>query len=360
MTINLEIIEKIEAPRSTSSLIGHQDAIEHLERAINKNKLPHGCILYGPKAIGKSTLAWHFIKSIHSRDMLKSGTLENERRNNKITRQIVAGSHPDCRLIRRNKNTKPPYRIRKDISVDDIRLMTRFFNLTPTLSKWRTVVIDSTDDMNQNAQNALLKILEEPPANTLIILICHSIHSLLPTVSSRCLTLKLRPLSIKQVNQILQEQDLNIPNVDLQLLSFLSDGSPGNAINLLETNGLDLYKTLVEIVCNLPSMNESLLHKTADSLSGASEELSYRTFIDLILWWLSRIIRYSAGKSGDEEVEIAPGEMKIIDHISGNDLDRLLNAWNRINILIKRSDSVNLDRKQVILNIFFELSKAAR
>ncbi len=358
--MNSEIIEKIEAPRSTSSLIGHQDAVDTMEMAISNNKLPHAWILTGPKGIGKSTFAWHFIKAIHTKGTFKSGAYENVKKTEHIVNQIVAGSHPDCRLIRRNNNTKPPYRLRKDISVEDIRVMTHFFKLTPTLSDWRTVIIDSADDMNQNAQNALLKVLEEPPRKTLIILVCHSINNLLPTVISRCLTLKLRPLSSKQVKDILRELNLNVPNKDLQLLSTLSEGSPGNAINLIETNGLDLYKTLVEIVCNLPLLNENLLHKTADSLSSDSEELSYRTFTDLILWWFSRVIRLSVGKNCNEEAGISSDEMKIVDHISSNDLDILLNAWNRINILLKRADKVNLDRKQVILNIFFELSKAAR
>jgi len=129
---------------------------------------------------------------------------------------------------------------------------------------------------------------------------------------------------------------------DLQIISDISDGSPGRAQELAQAGGLELYRELMGLVEPLPRIDTERLHAASDKFGGASGEASYRTFLEILKWWLLRHIREGATSRGQ------------------GTLEPWLKAWEKIDELASRADSVNLDRKQVVLNTFFELSAAAR
>jgi DNA polymerase-3 subunit delta' len=170
----------------------------------------------------------------------------------------------------------------------------------------------------------------------------------------------LRPLAEDQVAAIIAQQQPDLPDAERLLLARLADGSPGWALDLAEAGGLDLYRNLIGLLDSLPSLDSVQLHKTADRFGGASGEPAYRTFISLLQWWLGRAIRASAGTAGGSLEEVVPGEAALTARLIQPGLEPWLKAWEKVAELTSRADAVNLDRKQVVLNAFFELASAAR
>ena len=356
-----EIIARIEMPRKTNTLIGHEGNKLTLFNAWEKNKIPHAWIFSGPKGIGKATLAWQFIRLIHTGDQTEKGKgrlFTNP--DNQLVKHIIAGTHPDSQLVRRSNNTRPPYKLRKEISVEDIRSMNNFLRFTPAISKWRTVIIDSADEMNLNAQNALLKTLEEPPANTVLVLVSNTPSKLLPTIKSRCQKLSIQPLSDDHLASIINLSMSALPDNERKILMRLSSGSPGRVHELVEGNGIDIYHLLIELLSGLPNIDGIKLHKISDSFSGTSGENTFQLFNSLLLWWLARTIRYISTKNINFSKEIPDDEIKVIKSLTKNGYEPWFICWDKINNLLHPSEVSYLDKKQVTLNMFTELAKATR
>ncbi len=355
-----DIIGRIEAPRSALALIGHEAAASVLAEAWHSDRLAHAWMFTGPPGIGKATLAWQFVRFVAAGgNQVGEGPLTTDSQHPAV-RLVIAGAYPDNRLVRRSHNVRPPHRLRTEISVEDVRAIGQFLRHTAAMGGWRSIVVDSADAMNINAQNALLKILEEPPPRTLLLLVCHAPSRLLPTVRSRCRTMHLRPLSEDQVAAIIAQQQPDLPANDCQLLARLADGAPGWALDLAEAGGLDLYCNLITLLDSLPALDAVQLHKAADRFGGASGEPAYRTFISLLQWWVGLAIRVTAGKASGSFEEVVPGEAALAARLTQPGLEPWLKAWEKVVELASRADAVNLDRKQVVLNIFFKLASAAR
>jgi DNA polymerase-3 subunit delta' len=355
-----DIIARIEAPRSAPGLIGHDAAASALVEAWRSERLAHAWMFAGPPGIGKATLAWQFVRFVAAGGEQSGDRPLATDPQHPAVRQVVAGAFPDCRLVRRSHNVRPPHRLRTEISVEDVRAVGQFLRHTAAMGGWRSVIVDSADAMNINAQNALLKLLEEPPPRTLLLLVCHAPSRLLPTVRSRCRTMHLRPLSEDQVATIIAQQQPDLADADRQLLARLADGAPGWALDLAEAGGLELYRNLIALLESLPALDAVTLHKTADRFAGAAGEAAYRTFVSLLQWWLGRAIRATAAPARGALGEVVPGEAALTARLTDRGLEPWLKAWEKVAALTSRADAVNLDRKQVVLNAFFELASAAR
>ncbi|MBO6784716.1 MAG: DNA polymerase III subunit delta' [Alphaproteobacteria bacterium] len=339
-----ELIERIEAPRhETAPVLGHDRAAADFASALASGRMAHAWLLSGPAGIGKATLAWRFARRVLAPAAAESGLsgIETDADHSDI-RRLMAGGHPDCRLVRRSNAKTSPYRFRTEISVEDVRDAGTFLHHTAALSEWRCLIVDAADEMNINAQNALLKVLEEPPPRTLILLVAHAPSRLLPTIRSRCRDLPLRPLASADVAAVLARKDVALSADELDVISEISDGSPGRALDLARADGLDLYRELLALVEPLPNLDSERAHAVSDRFAGASGEAGYRTFLEILKWWLLRRIR--EGATSQARAGLEPW----------------LQAWEKIDELANRADSVNLDRKQVVLNSLFELSAAAR
>ncbi|MBN43058.1 MAG: DNA polymerase III subunit delta' [Alphaproteobacteria bacterium] len=340
-----ELIELIERPRAeTGALIGHTPARHAIAQAYQTGRIAHAWLISGPTGIGKATLAWRMVRLILSASEagLSPNDIETDPGHPDV-RKIIAGAHPDCRLVRRSMTTRSPYRFRTEISVDDIRESTAFLRHTPALSDWRCMIIDAADEMNTNARNALLKVLEEPPPRTVILLVAHIPSRLLPTIRSRCRALPLQTLNNEQVTKVMARSGSDLMPDDMQVVSDISGGSPGRAIHLAQAGGLELYQEVAQLFKTLPGLETEFLHTFSDKFAGAAGEQGYRAFLEILNWLLLREIRNDATTGR-----------------GGRRLERWLKAWENISELTTHADNVNLDRKQVVLNTFFELSTAAK
>ncbi len=362
----------VPTPRENPHLLGHRQAEKTLLDAWNSGRLPHGWLITGPRGIGKATLAFRFARFVLSRDENSGGLFGDAPESlytdpeSPVFRRVASEGHGDLMTLERRMN-KDGKRLRGSIVIDEVRAAGRFLSLTAGEGGWRVLVIDAADDLNAAAANALLKTLEEPPRQTLVLLVCHSPGQLPATVRSRCCRLALRPLPLELTSELLNRHAPGLSTEEAMALAEIGDGSIGRALRLAETGGLEIFAEIMSLLENLPGTDISAVHRLGDRLARADAENAYRSATDLLTWWLARVIRTRAGLGTDQDhrdaarAEIIRGETDCARNLLAlAGLDRWAEVWEKITRLIAQADGVNLDRKQVILNAFHAMETAAR
>ncbi len=353
-------------PRANPALLGQEAAERRLLEAAASGRLPHAWLLTGPRGIGKATLAFRFARYLLAGAGGEAGAnLFGEPAepnlelapDHRVFRQVAAAGHADLVTVQRETDAKSG-RLKRDISVEAVRKATDFLRLTSAEGGRRIVVVDSADDMNANAANALLKVLEEPPQAALLLLVSHSPGGLLPTIRSRCRQLALRPLPAETVARLLAEHRPELAEADRHALAVLSEGSIGRAEALAELGGLDLYRELLAYLDALPRLDVARLHEFGERIARDSSGEAFRTVGELLERWLARLLRTGAG--GQVPAEIVVGEAEIAARLlKRGSLDAWLELWEKLSRLFLRTEQANLDRKQAILTAFLALQSRA-
>ncbi|MBT3904965.1 MAG: DNA polymerase III subunit delta' [Rhodospirillaceae bacterium] len=364
MTVNFDPDgEEVPLPRETSDLLGHEHAETALLNGFNSGRLAHAWLITGPRGIGKATLAYRFARFILANssnigggpslfgDAPPAPTSLNISPDNPIFHRVAGGGHSDLLGIERTRDQKTN-KLRTVIRVEEVRQVGGFFGLTASEGGWRVVVIDAADEMNVNAANAVLKVLEEPPDRALLLLVSHNPGRLLPTIRSRCRVLRLNPLADPVVEDLIARYHPELSMDDRSDLVRLSDGSIGHALALADGAGVELYRDMINLIEALPSLDTEAVHKLGDKVARVGSEQKFQTLGNLLRWWLGRLVVGGAGKGGQTEL------MKHVFAQAG--LDNWLEVWEKVNRILERTDAVNLDRKQTILNIFLTLERTVR
>ena len=273
-------------------------------------------------------------------------------------RRVATAAHADMVSVERGWDDKRK-RIRDEIIVADVRSLASFFTMTPAEGGWRIAIVDAADEMNRNAANALLKILEEPPKKGLLILVSHAPGRLLPTIRSRCRKLALQPLSPDIIATLLAEQAPDVTAADRAILAILADGSGGRALAMAKHGGLEVFRELIAILSRLPDLDIAALHQLGDRLARRGAGDSYALFTQLFVWWFARFIRHSA--SHVAMPTLVPGEDALVQRLAQRgDLEQWVAVWDKVSSFFSRAETANLDKKQVILIAFAALSDAAK
>jgi len=221
-------------------ILGQDRAVGQFAGAWRSRRLHHAWLLAGPKGVGKASFARAAARRVLADaagppfDLPGIETPDDH----PIVKLIEAGSHPDMRWLQRLVNEKTG-NLARNISVDQVRELGEFMSLTPAFSPWRVAVFDTVDELETSAANALLKILEEPPANTLFFLVSHAPGRLLPTIRSRCRKLEFQALDDEAMTSILETKAPSVSVADRQRIISMSFGSAGSALAFAE---LDLAK----------------------------------------------------------------------------------------------------------------------
>lgn len=353
-------------PRANPDLVGHAPAERMLLDAWNSGRLAHAWLICGPKGIGKATLAYRFARFALSGGGEGGGlfgggpeSLELST-SHPVFRRVCSGGHADLKVVERGWSDDKKTKLRSEIVIDDVRGVGGFLSLTPAEGGWRVVIIDSADEMNRNAANAVLKVLEEPPRNALMLLVSHSPGRLLPTIRSRCRRLMLNPLAEDKVAELLIRHCPGLPGDDVTALARLGEGSIGKAMALAAEGGLDLYRELIELLGTLPKLDVPALHAFGDRVAKAENDAAYRTVTELLTWWLARLVR-AGGREGRGMAEVVAGEGALMGRLLGAaSLEQWLEVWEKVTSLFARTDAVNLDRKQAVITAFLAVERLAR
>ena len=283
-------------------IIGQDRAVEHFSSAWKRGTLHHAWLLAGPKGVGKATFAREAARRVLADaagpavDAPGLSTPEDHR----IAKLVEAGSHPDLRWLERLANEKTD-NLARNITVDQVRSLADLFDFTPALSPWRVVVIDSIDDLEKSAANALLKMLEEPPANTIFFLISHAPGRLLPTIRSRCRRLDFQPLSDDAMTSILSRH-AEIKDHERQQLFTAAAGSAGRALALIQLDLLDLEEAAVTILHEGDRTN-ARRSALASDLSKRAAADRYAAFLEILPSVIARETRTMTGAPRQRAVE---------------------------------------------------------
>jgi len=217
---------------NTVKILGHEKAEKILLHSISSGKIFPTWIFCGPFGIGKSSIAINFAKCLLAGIITTNDSLEIDA-NHPIHNPVNMRTHPDLFILEQTEES---------ISIDDTRNLMQKIRKTPTLSKWRVVIIENASDLNKNIYNSLLKILEEPPKHTVIIMICKSIGSIPKTLLSRAAKIHFKPIKKQLVQQILEKMDVE----NAGDLARLSNGSVGYALYMRDHNGIEIFNNLLK------------------------------------------------------------------------------------------------------------------
>lgn len=322
-------------PRANPLLLGHEKAELALVEAMRSRRMHHAWLITGPDGVGKATLAYRFARRLLA-GMPAEDSLALEP-THPVFRRIAAGGHADLLTVELAYDEKRR-RMRTQIAVEDIRRIGTFMSLTPAEGGWRVAIVDGAEEMNQSSANALLKILEEPPRQALLILTCSAPGRLLPTIRSRCRRLRLEPLAAEPMERLLKEYLPVIGPDERGRLVTMSEGSPGRALLLAEEDGLKVAKLVDEVLAGLPGLKPAKAYVVADAL--ARGETAFSNFFDLLRAGIAAAVRDAARGTADEE------QSRLI---ALRPLDAWGDVWHALTRLQDETERFNLDKRQAVV-----------
>jgi DNA polymerase III subunit delta' len=362
--------ENLKPPRGNPDLVGHHAAEAELAHLYRSGRLPHAILLAGPRGIGKATLAFRFARFLLAQGEAEGGApdifaISKTRTglaidpDSGVFHRVAAGGHADLLTIERAWDPRRK-RLRGEIVVEDTREIAAFFRLTAAEEGWRIVILDGAEEMNRNAANAVLKILEEPPDRALLLLVSHNPGRLLPTIRSRCRRLVLTPLPIALAIQLLRRFRPRLDEAEAEALATLSGGSIGRALELADAGGLELYRSLIGLAAEAPAIDLGRLHGLTDRLARADAEDAYRASEELLSQFLARLA-VAAARDQWAADQIVAGESAAMQRLAGRaDPASWAALRDEIDTNFAAARELNLDRKQAMLGAFFAIDEMAR
>lgn len=340
-------------PRETPRVVGQDEAVAEFVASARSQRLHHAWLLTGPRGTGKATLAWSMARWLLSGAESDDLSVPDD---DPVARRILAQSEQGLHSVRRGADDKTG-RLRAEITVEEIRKLLAFYHMSATEGGRRIAIIDAADELNTNAANALLKMLEEPPQGAMLLLIAHQPARLLPTIRSRCRTLRLNPLTPEAMAEAMAPLDVE---GDPVRLAALADGSVGEALRLAGQDGLAVYQAIVDLFGTLPRMDRGRAAALADRASarpGADGDP-----FDLVVTLLDRFLTRAArtGLMGAPLPEAARGEAEALTRISPD--DRAARIWAaaqaELSARARRGRAVNLDPGALVMDMLVTLAQA--
>lgn len=334
-----DALDGIATPERRQRARGHDGARSAIMSQLAERRLPGAIMLHGPQGIGKATFAFEMAAAI----FLATGDEDGQR----VEEQIASLSHPNLLLVRRTLN-KAGSKISATIAVDQIArrdtgdshpLRDRLHQ-TRGRGGYRVVIIDSIDDLTPSAANALLKILEEPPVETIFLLVSHRPGQLLPTVRSRCHSLALRPIGDDLVRAVLLEQDSGLGSAELDRAVALAVGRPRRAFETLALEPESALGALQAWLTNPVQHPAGVAMQLADALGADTQSTELSFAREMLDDWMADEARNAA---------MQPQARRRL--ASANEL------WDKAHALFAEADEINLDMKQTLVAIFDAIRK---
>lgn len=303
--------------------VGHAQALREVQMSFASGRMPHAWLISGIEGIGKAAFAKHVAHYVLTNGEGDIGKPDPQHPMGKL---VEAETHPDLLIIRREVDEKTGA-LRNTIPVEELQKVGLFFHKTATHGGWRIVIIDEAQALNRYGQNAILKIVEEPPPRSLILITVTTPGILLPTIRSRARLLELSPLTPEEMRAILQSSAANTQPDDLNAVIDLSGGSIGFAMKILRAQALPLYRELLGILNDMPKLDTARLHKLADQIARKADAESFDVLKTLLIERLRATALTEARRQPKGHVETA---LRLLD---------------KTRATFSSADFANLDRK---------------
>ncbi len=312
-------------------IVGHEKIKEHLINAINLNKVSHAYIFNGAEGIGKKTLAAAFAKTVQCEE---GGSAPCGKCRSCI--QADSGNQPDIIWVGHEKPAS--------IGVEDVRMQVNSdILIKPYSSRYKVYIIDDAQKMTVQAQNAILKTIEEPPAYGIIVLLTTNADSLLPTILSRCVTLNLKPVSNKEIEKYLMTEE-KIPDYMARFAASFAQGRLGRAISIATSENFNELKD--SVLHLLKYIDEMEFTEIIEAIKQAAvHKLNIEDYIDFMMMWYRDVLIYKS--TNDANLVIFKDELK---YIRKDATDRSYDGLNRI---LKAMDVAKI---RLAANVNFDLA----
>lgn len=311
-------------------VVGHENIINYFQNALRLQKFSHAYILNGEDGMGKSLLASIFAATLQceAHDVNPCGVC-------KSCLQAVSGNHPDIKQITHEKAS---------ISVDDIRnQLNNDVLIKPYSSKYKVYIIDEAEKLTEQAQNALLKTIEEPPEYAVILLLTNNSNLFLETIVSRCVNLNLKAVPKESIKKYLMEQ-VKVPDYQAELSATFSNGNLGKAIQLSNSEEFALMKD--EVVRLMKSVDEYELSQIMEAIKKIAENKSViHSYLDLILIWYRDVLMFKA--TMDANLIFYKDEVQDIKKQGSN------KSFEALDHIIKALEDT---KKRLLANVNFEIA----
>jgi DNA polymerase-3 subunit delta' len=326
-------------------LVGHAAAERAFLDAYRAGRMPHAWIIGGPEGAGKATLAWRVARFLLANpDPQSSSVLGAQNLHvdpaSPAARQVAALSSPDVALLRRQWNERVK-KLYTEIRAEEVRAATRIFQHAAGGGGWRIAIIDSADELNHYAANALLKMIEEPPARSLFLLIAHRPGRILPTIRSRCRLLMIEPLKEGEVIRAVTAVNSDYSHRDIAAAAKRAGGSVKEALRLLGGESGQLDANVQNLLARLPDVDWRDIHSLGDAVAGRDNEAAYESLMANVFAFLDHSVRERA----------AGGPARLQSYAA---------AWEKVLDAARETEVLNLDKRPLILSIFAELAAAVR
>jgi DNA polymerase III subunit delta' len=306
-----------------TGLIGHDDAWRQFSSALAGGKLHHGWILAGPRGIGKASFALRAAAALVDPD-------------GQYSSMIARGSHPDVVTIKRlakdppkeDEASDPDAELKRSISIHQIRALIHTLTLRPSMAEKRVIIIDAAEDIEHNAPNTLLKVLEEPPAGNYFFLVSHASDRLLPTIKSRCQILRFEPLSLSAMTASLRAAAPEASEDEILALARVGNGAPGQALDFLGLDMGSLEDAMTSIIAS-GDKNNALRSGLADQLALKAAQPRYEAFLRRAPSVIANIARQMDASTALSATE----------------------AWHKASTLAVRATALSLDKQSVVFQM---------
>ncbi len=337
-SVELDRVEGAPHPRETTRLLGQDAALGIVSRAIRGRRPPQAWLMCGPPGVGKATMAYRIARYLLTHGATNRGPADlSVAANDPAALQLAAGSHPGLLVLKRRFNADG--KLMTVLGVDEMSRLNSFFGMTSGAGGWRVVIVDTADDMNDNAANALLKLLEEPPSRAMLLLLTNTPGRLLPTIRSRCQRLTLRPLSLEDMIRELAQMLPESSSDERSALAQLAGGSLGAALRLAGGEGVALAQEATRLIDRASSPDTAAMFALSDKLAKMTDGLDMLG--DFLQQALTDRIRARAiaGQAG---------------------MNRWVETLEKLRRHFARTDALHLDPRQTLLSTARELNQTAR
>lgn len=353
--------DALPQPRSAVDMVGHRAIEQQLLDSINAGKIPHAMIFSGPQGIGKSTMAFRFAKAMMAAAVDTGPSLFGSPEpailtslsanpDDRSARLVVSGGHPDLLVVERIADDTRGGRL-KDVDVEQIREIPGFLHMTPFMGGWRIVIVDDADTMTRSSQNALLKVLEEPPKNAILVLIAHRPGMLISTIKSRCRVLDFSPLAQDEFDLLTKRAMPAISRSDMDALYNIAGGSIGESVHLMQGGALKSLHQVTALIQAWPDISWKDIHLMAEVLGGkGNDETALNGFQSMLLWICETMTRTRAAGKNELPVPLNNGPYPaLLNYYS-------LEGWSKICDSLKTHFATvkygALDRRHAIFGAF--------